>query len=140
MLNRYYPKRFRSAMPPWLVLGAMIVLLPVIKAIGMKQAFLLASRGNIITAAEALEIGLISAIVEKGELDNEAKKIATELIEKSGIALELIKKGMQRVEEYNYVKAYEYLQDIIKFSMTTEDAKEGLIAFTENRQPKWKHQ
>jgi two-component system sensor histidine kinase HydH len=30
MLNRHHPKRFRSAVPPWLVLGAMVVLLPVV--------------------------------------------------------------------------------------------------------------
>jgi two-component system sensor histidine kinase HydH len=30
MLNRHHPKRFWSAVPPWLLLGAMVVLLPVV--------------------------------------------------------------------------------------------------------------
>ncbi len=121
-------------------IGPMIVLLPVMKTIGTKRTFLLAARGNIISAREAMEAGLLSGIVKRTQLGIEAQKMAIELREKSGLAVGLIKKGLHCVEEFDPLKAYEYLRELILFNMTAPDAKEGLSAFTEKRQPKWTHQ
>jgi enoyl-CoA hydratase/carnithine racemase len=121
-------------------LAPMIVLLPVMRSIGIKMAFLLASRGHLINAEEALKIGLISSLVEEESLDDEARKLASELAGKSGIILSLIKQGIQGAEEFNYPRAYEYLKELLTYAMLTEDSNEGIQAFKEKRRPVWKHQ
>lgn len=120
-------------------IAPMIVLLPMIRAIGHKMAFNMAARGHRISAQEALAFGLISEVVEDGKLDGEVRKIASELAAQSGVALGIIKKGIQEAEKFNYVDAYYYMNELINLNMATEDAKEGLSAFMEKRQPRWKH-
>jgi enoyl-CoA hydratase len=74
-------------------IAPLVVLLPVMRSIGSKRAFLLAARGESITAKEAfLRIGLISSLFEEERLDDEAGKLARELVNKSGIVLSLRKK------------------------------------------------
>jgi enoyl-CoA hydratase/carnithine racemase len=120
-------------------LAPLIVLLPVMRSIGIKKAFVLAARGHFITAEEAWRIGLISDLVAQETPASEAGKLASELMEKSGVVLRFIKKGLQGAEEFNYSRSYAYLQETITSSMLTEDVKEGIAAFLEKRRPVWKH-
>lgn len=116
-----------------------IVLLPVMRAIGIKMTFLMASKGNFISSDKALRIGLVSSVVEDEQLDNEAEKLALELAGKSRIVLSFVKQAIQGADEFNYPRAYEYLKESSTYNLLTEDSKEGLSAFNENRRPIWKH-
>jgi len=121
-------------------IAPMIVVLPVMRVIGIRRTFLLASRGHLVTSDEALQMGLISAVVEKDQVEDEARRIAFELTQKSAVALNILKQGIQGVEEFNYARAYEHLKLLITVNMTSQDAKEGLRAFKEKRKPEWTHQ
>jgi len=117
----------------------LIVLLPVMRLIGSKRAFWHAARGKTITAKDALRIGLVSSLFEKERLDDEASNLAREMVNKSGIVLSLIKKGVQEANEFSYSKAYKYLKELLTYNISTEDFKEGIAAFQEKRSPIWKH-
>jgi len=133
-------KTARFALPEIkLGVAPLIALLPVMRSIGIKKSFLMAVMGKFITADEAYEIGLISSTAKDEKLNDEAKHIASDLIEKSGIILSLIKRGIQEAEGFNHLRSYEYLKELITYSMFTEDLKEGITAFLEKRQPVWKH-
>jgi enoyl-CoA hydratase/carnithine racemase len=120
-------------------IAPLIVLMPVMRSIGKKKAFLLAARGRIISAEDALELGLISSVFPQEKLDDEAAGLARDLAGKSGVALSLIKQGVQDTGEDNNLEVYEHLTELLAYNMSTEDAKEGVAAFREKRSPVWKH-
>lgn len=114
-------------------LAPMIILLPLVRLVGSKTAFLLASKGHFISAEEAAKIGLISSVFKKGMLDDEANKLAYDLAGKSRTALSFIKQGMQWTSEFNYPRAYEYLKEFLTYTMLSDDSREGIRAFKEKR-------
>jgi len=120
-------------------MAPLVVLLPVMRSIGTKTAFFLASRGKTIGAEEALRMGLVSSVVEEGKLDEEAANLARELADKSGVVLSLMKQGIQEADPFNYSQAYAYLKELLTYNMLLEDPKEGIAAFKEKRRPVWKH-
>jgi enoyl-CoA hydratase len=116
-----------------------LALIPVMRSIGVKMTFLLATRGHFITAEEAYKMGLVSSVVEEEKLDDEATKIGSDLVGKSEIVLRLTKKAIQEGEQFNYSRSYGPLEEINTSSLLTEDSKEGIVAFIEKRQPIWRH-
>ncbi len=121
-----------GAFPP-----AASALLP--RLISEKKALEMILTGESISAERAFEIGLINRIVEEKELENEVKKFTSTLLAHSAEVLALARQAARMPSRDSFETALReaerlYLDELLK----TEDMKEGLQAFLENRPPRWK--
>lgn len=110
------------------------------RIIGRKAANDLILSGRIISAQEAVEMGLINKTVAKGDLSQETESFIKPYLSLSAevirIAKKTIKAGLMDELEPS-LKAIEdiYLNELMK----TADAQEGLKAFLDKRKPEWKN-
>lgn len=116
--------------------GGATLLLPLI--VGMEKALELAFTGDIIDAAEAERIGLVSRVVPHEELMNRAMELAEKIAKGPPISVELVKRLMwekirNRLREQ--LLAETYAQNVCR---TTQDQKEAVNAFLEKREPQYK--
>ena len=113
-----------------------IVTLP--QLCGMRAAMDLILTGRTITAREAHALGLVTRVVADGELESAVENLLGELRGLSTDVLRLTRRTLWRVHagdfEHQLDEAEQvYLNDL----MSTKDAREGIRAFLEKRQPAW---
>jgi cyclohexa-1,5-dienecarbonyl-CoA hydratase len=109
--------------------------------IGQKQAADLVLTGRTITGEQAASIGLANRAVAEGELDGVVLETLDQITKLSSAALAVTKKAIYAWDAIHFDKGLAraekvYLEDLMK----TEDAQEGIKAFMEKRDPKWKGQ
>lgn len=102
--------------------------------IGKGRAMEYALTGNMITAADALQWGLVNHITTADELLEKAFSILEIIISKAPLA---IAKLIQLVNIAAYGSENGLSQEIVAFGelFDTDDAKEGAAAFVEKRKP-----
>jgi enoyl-CoA hydratase len=93
--------------------------------------------GEMITAEEALRVGLVNRVVEPGELLATAEAIAKKIIANAPMAvqysLEAVERGMEMPQEEGlYLEA-----TLFGLCCATQDMREGTRAFLEKRPPKF---
>ncbi|TML97502.1 MAG: enoyl-CoA hydratase/isomerase family protein [Actinobacteria bacterium] len=94
--------------------------------------------GERVTAAEAHTIGFVNRVVPDGEdFDAAVSEWADRLAAKSPVLMRLGKDAMRRQDDMPYDDALDYLQSQLTLAFATQDAKEGLTAFLEKREPAW---
>lgn len=111
---------------------------PLSRNVGKKKALELLLTGDLIDAREAERIGLINKVVPVGELEEETQRLAKRLTQKSPLALQLGKKSFYAMNDLEYEKAFELVNNHFSMLCTTEDAHEGVNAFFEKREANWK--
>lgn len=111
---------------------------PVARSVGRKKALELLLYGELIRADKALESGLINKVVSKDDLEAEARNWAADLAKRSPIAVQIAKSAFYTASDQDYYKAFEYMNEAFARLCTTEDAKEGVDAFLNKREPDWK--
>ena len=111
--------------------------IPVTRSVGRKRAMELLLYGELIKAPAALEMGLINKVVPADDLEMEARRWAAVLADKSPIAVQIAKSAFYSAADLNYDQAFEYMNEAFARLCSTEDAKEGVSAFLEKRQPTW---
>jgi cyclohexa-1,5-dienecarbonyl-CoA hydratase len=117
-----------------------VALLILPRLIGLKKASELLLTGKIIKAQEAEQIGLINKVVPLASFDSELDSFIQPFTELSLVGLKYSKKGINLGLETNFLDGLERLEKIyLEELMTSEDAHEGLKAFTEKRKPLWKN-
>jgi enoyl-CoA hydratase/carnithine racemase len=89
-----------------------------------------------VPAREALEMGLISRVVE--DLPTETDALVTALAAKPPVAVRLGKKAFFAAMDSSLEAGLEAMQAQLSLLNTTEDAAEGVGAFLEKRKPQWK--
>ena len=94
--------------------------------------------GRRLTAAEALNFGLINRVVPKEDLMATAEDYAKRLCENGPLALRAIKELAIRSQDLALDQGLRLEQAFQEFLRTTEDAKEGPRAFAEKRKPEYK--
>jgi len=105
------------------------------KAVGKVKAMELALTGRFISAKEALEYKLINKIVPVELYLKEAKKLATEIAEKSPIAAQMIKDSINKSFNMPLEEGLEYERRNFYLTFSTSDQKEGMSAFINKRKP-----
>jgi enoyl-CoA hydratase/carnithine racemase len=111
--------------------------IPVARCVGRKKALELLFYGKLINTEEALALGLINKIVPKQDLESQALQWAEELAQKSPIALQIAKTAFYRSQDMDYEAQFAYMNEAFARLCTTDDAKEGVNAFFEKRNPVW---
>jgi 2-ketocyclohexanecarboxyl-CoA hydrolase len=89
------------------------------------------------TAAEALAMGLVNAVVPHDQLDAEIDRWCGELLEKSPMALAIVKRSMNADTESIRGIASLGLQAVSLY-YGTDEAKEGVAAYKEKRPPRFR--
>lgn len=112
--------------------------IPVARSVGRKKALELLLYGNLLTAAEALALGLINKVVPIDDLETEARRWAQDLAQRSPIAVQIAKSAFYKAEDMEYEKQFAYMNEAFARLCSTDDAKEGVQAFFDKRKPIWK--
>ena len=105
---------------------------------GRAEALLLILLGEEIDAAEALRIGLVSAVHPRDGLPAKAEALALRMASRGPLALRYAKEAVRRGLEQPLDQALRFETDLTVILKTTEDRAEGVRAFLEKREPKFK--
>jgi len=111
---------------------------PVTRSVGRKRALELLLYGDLIDAREAMQMGFVNRVVPTEELDLIAGQWAARLAAKSPLAVETAKRAFYTAADMEYHKAFEHMTGALARLCTTEDVTEGIKAFFEKREPRWK--
>lgn len=108
------------------------------RLVGKGKAMELCLRGNQITAAEALEIGLVNLVVPAATLMNEARQLASDLAANAPVAMRYIIEAINRGLEMPFAEGAVFEATLFGLVATTDDMREGTKAFLEKRKAEFK--
>lgn len=108
------------------------------KLIGPGRTKKLIFTGEMITAPEALALGLVDEVVEQAELMDEALKIAGQIARNSPLAVGYAKKAINRGSEVGLSDALAYEMETGFECFDSYDRVEGMSAFVEKRTAEFK--
>src|SRR3982075_2758364 len=103
-----------------------------------KQAMEMLLTGEPVSAATARDIGLVNRVVAAGTERDAAIALAEKVALKSAYTVKLGKAAFYRQAEMSLADAYRYAAEGMTENMLAHDAEEGIGAFIEKREPKWK--
>lgn len=93
--------------------------------------------GDRISAAEALDLGLINRVVPADALMTEAKAAAAKIADKSPLILKLLKRSLLHGGDMPMPAALAHEQAMIGLVLDSADAHEGCSAFLEKRKARF---
>jgi enoyl-CoA hydratase len=93
--------------------------------------------GRRVSAEEAKEIGLVNKVVGKGEALEAAKEMARQIANNAPVAVRNAKAALNLARSTDLVSGIEYESEQFAILFSTEDAREGMTAFSERRKPEY---
>jgi enoyl-CoA hydratase/carnithine racemase len=94
--------------------------------------------GERVSAREGKELGFVNRVVaDEEDFGAAVMEWAERLASKSPVLMRFGKDAMRRQDGMPYDDALDYLQAQLSLAFATDDAREGLIAFLEKREPSW---
>ena len=106
--------------------------------VGSSNAAELLFTGDIIDAAEAERIGLVSRVVPHDSLMGEANALAAKISANPPLALRYMKEGLRRSRHGDVRELGAFVGRTLGTLFQTEDHKEGVASFLEKRAPVFK--
>jgi len=106
--------------------------------VGRKKAIDMVLTGRKIPAPEAESMGLITRAVEPERLNDEVQETLKLLTSKSPIGMRIGKEAFYAMSDMRFEEAVDYLCEALGRAISTEDAMEGMTAFMQKREPKFK--
>lgn len=111
------------------------------RLVGSSLASELLLTGNFIDAERALQVGLVSRVVELDDLDQAGEQMAADIVRNSPMGVRLTKEGLNMSIDANSLEAVIAMEDRQQIlAAQTGDMKEGIRAFMEKRPPSFKDQ
>ncbi len=107
--------------------------------IGKSKAMEMCLTGRMMDAEEAERCGLVSRIVPKGELREEAIRVAKQIAGFSRPIAMLTKEAVNRAYETTLSEGVRFERRVFHSVFAFEDQKEGMAAFAEKRKPVFKN-
>jgi enoyl-CoA hydratase/carnithine racemase len=107
------------------------------RLIGRTRALEMALMGRRINAREAYDWGLINKVSRPGEVMKDAKDYAGQLAKRAPLALKAILKAVVLGLDTNLAAGLEIELEGAAMVKNSKDAREGMMAFVEKREPKF---
>ena len=107
--------------------------------VSQKNSMKMLLTGDMISADEAKRISLINDCVPEEQLTKLVMDLAEKISKKSQEVLKIGKEAFYKQSQLNIEDAYEYTSKVMTKNMMIDDAFEGINAFLEKRNPKWKN-
>jgi enoyl-CoA hydratase len=107
------------------------------RVVGTALARELIFTGRRVSAGEAKEIGLVNKVVPEGEALSAAKEMGWEIAANAPVAVRHAKAALDLALNADPASGIEYEADQFALLFATEDAREGMSAFSERRKPKF---
>lgn len=104
------------------------------KMVGQKKAREIFFLGRNYSAKDALEMGMVNAVVPHDKLEDTAYEWAREILEKSPTSIKMLKFAMNLTDD-GMVGQQVFAGEATRLAYMTEEAKEGRNAFLEKRKP-----
>ena len=112
-------------------------MVPLSRAIGRKRALEMLLTGEPISAATALEWGLVNRVVPARELDAAVDELVAAISRSSPLTVAIGKEAFYQQVELDEHRAYDLTKSVMAMNSMAADAQEGFCAFLEKRPPTW---
>ena len=107
------------------------------RIVGRGKALEMLLTADTLTAAQALEIGLVSKVVPAAELMIETQKLAETVASKGPLALRYLKEAIIKGMDMTLEQGLRLEADLYFLLHTTSDRTEGIKSYLEKRTPKY---
>jgi enoyl-CoA hydratase len=107
------------------------------RAVGKAKAMDVILSGRFLDAWEAERAGLVARVVAPEAWLDEAKRVAREIASKGPVAQRLAKEAVNRSFDSTLELGLEHERRLLYLAFASEDAREGLTAFGEKRDPEF---
>ncbi len=105
--------------------------------IGVHKAKELAFTAKMVSASEALELGLVNAVVPAHELDDAVRDVVATIAAGPPIAIASTKRELDNASTVSLAQALEFETLAQSVNVQTDDLREALTAYMERRPPKF---
>jgi methylglutaconyl-CoA hydratase len=110
----------------------------VVRKVGLSRARALFLTGEMFEAETARELGLVHEVAPEGDLDARAEDVVSRLLQGGPAAQAAIKALLRQVEATEPMEALGLMTGLIADLRTGDEGQEGLGAFLEKREPRWR--
>jgi enoyl-CoA hydratase/carnithine racemase len=112
-------------------------MVPLSRSIGPKRAMQMLLTGELVTADVAADWGLVNTVVPPEELGATVRALAEQVAAASPLTLAIGKRTFHRQVGLDQHQAYDLAAATMVANAATADAREGIAAFLEKRDPTW---
>jgi enoyl-CoA hydratase len=119
-------------------LWPMMITAELARSVGRKKVLEMMLTGTKMSAADALACGLVNRVVPAAELEIATMQLANEIASRSPAAIRLGLQAFYRSQDMEHGPQLRYLQGELGRVLALDDAKEGISAFLQKREPIWK--
>jgi len=110
-----------------------------VRAVGMRRAKQLLFTGASFDAEQALQWGLVNEVVEPGQALARAMAIGQEIVAAAPLSVRYTKLAATRGGEVDFHTGYAFDLAAYNVLVSSQDRLEGVRAFNERRQPRWRN-
>jgi enoyl-CoA hydratase/carnithine racemase len=115
-----------------------MITVPLTRSMPPKKALELMMTGRRVDAVEAERIGFVTRVVPVGELDAAVGELTSSLAAKPPGAMRLGRSSFYGVWDAAADEALRMLHPLLTVTASTDEAAEGIAAFSEKRPPTWR--
>jgi len=108
------------------------------RIVGLGRAMHLALTGDRLSADEALQMGLVSQVVEQADLKATALQLAERIAENAPLSVQMTRKAIREGFEMPLAQGLALERTLFTIIRDTQDRAEGRQAFREKRKPDFK--
>jgi enoyl-CoA hydratase/carnithine racemase len=108
------------------------------RAVGVRRAMEVILTGMPLSAAEALEYGLVNSVCPPAKLTDKVMATARRIASNAPIAIRQAKKSIRMATQLDLKSGYDFEIEAYNRMVSSKDRLEGVLAFNEKRKPNFK--